>query len=146
MTADRSPADVAREIARNTYPQTEHETRQWLEAAITAALLAERERALRDASEPVAWRLRVGGQNLWSYTETEADADFYINQSGVSTFEKEPLYAGATLRAERARVWEEAVELCDDIADQAQTDGQELGALRCRDACHIHVKQEKAGG
>jgi hypothetical protein len=42
--------------------------------------------------KPVAWRLRIGSQNLWSYCETESDADFYIKQSGIAKFEKQPLY------------------------------------------------------
>lgn len=96
MTADRSPADVAREIADSIVPD-----------------------------DPLSHTILFSRPDLHGRLTTAI---------------------ASALRTAEQRVWEEAVELCDDIADQAQTDGQELGALRCRDACHIHVKQEKAGG
>jgi len=43
--------------------------------------------------KPIAWRIRLGDSDLWSYVDNEADADFYIKQSGLKKFGKEPLYA-----------------------------------------------------
>lgn len=54
-------------------------------AAIAAYLSA--------SAEPVAWRFRIGAQNLWSYCDDESDADFYIKQSGRREVTKQPLYA-----------------------------------------------------
>lgn len=63
---------------------------------IARALLAERTRAQVEAV-PVAWRLRIGDSDLWSYTETEQDADFYIKASGLRKSEKQPLYLAAPI-------------------------------------------------
>lgn len=47
----------------------------------------------RSGGEPVAWRCRIGMQNLWGYG-TEREIDWSIQQSGVKQFEKQALYAG----------------------------------------------------
>lgn len=48
--------------------------------------------ALRPEGEAVAWRLRYGDSNLWSYCDTKADADFYVRQANVRV-EVQPLFA-----------------------------------------------------
>jgi hypothetical protein len=44
-----------------------------------------------DQAQPVAWMIRIGDSNVWSYTQLESDADFYGKQSGMK-YEKRPLY------------------------------------------------------
>ena len=51
-------------------------------------------RAPELAATPIAWRLRIGSSDQWSYTQDEADADFWGRQSGLN-YEKQPLYAAA---------------------------------------------------
>ncbi|TDY26262.1 hypothetical protein B0G81_6772 [Paraburkholderia sp. BL6665CI2N2] len=43
----------------------------------------------------VAWMLRIGDSDVWTYTRLESDADFYGKQSGLK-YEKRPLYAAPT--------------------------------------------------
>jgi hypothetical protein len=65
------------------------------------------------ASEAVAWRYRIGSQNLWSYCDTESDADFYIKRSAGQVVVKEPLYASSEierLRAENESLLKERAE------------------------------------
>lgn len=75
----------------------------FLDAAILLTSLAS------DASprgEAVAWRYRIGAQNLWSYCDTESDADFYIKQSSGREVTKQALYAHlapATVEISHAR-------------------------------------------
>jgi hypothetical protein len=60
-----------------------------------AALPAEKVRA-----EPVAWMIRIGDSNVWSYTQLESDADFYGKQSGLK-YEKRPLYTAPAAALEK---------------------------------------------
>jgi hypothetical protein len=63
--------------------------------------------------KPVAWRLRIGDSDLWSYTTTEADADFYGKQSGLR-YVKEPLYpTSPTHTAAVQAALERAATVCD---------------------------------
>ena len=47
-------------------------------------------------AEPVAWRLRIGDSDMWGYTDSEADVDYYGNSSGLS-YDKEPLYPASEI-------------------------------------------------
>jgi hypothetical protein len=67
-----------------------------------AALAAE-----KAAAEPVAWMIRIGDSNVWSYTQLESDADFYGKQSGMK-YEKRPLYAAPQQPAQSAEQDERA--------------------------------------
>jgi hypothetical protein len=70
-----------------------------------AALTAE-----KVAAEPVAWMIRIGDSNVWSYTQLESDADFYGKQSGMK-YEKRPLYAAPQQPAQSAEQDERAAFL-----------------------------------
>lgn len=52
------------------------------------------ERTAEDAGgdEAVAWMLRIGASDDWSFTRLESDADFYGKQSGLR-YEKRPLFS-----------------------------------------------------
>jgi hypothetical protein len=73
-----------------------------IEARYRAALAAE-----KVAAEPVAWMIRIGDSNVWSYTQLESDADFYGKQSGMK-YEKRPLYAAPQQPAQSAEQDERA--------------------------------------
>jgi hypothetical protein len=46
----------------------------------------------RTSAEALAWRLRIGDSDMWSWADSESDADFHGKQSGMR-YEKQPLYA-----------------------------------------------------
>jgi hypothetical protein len=50
-------------------------------------------------AKPVAWMVRIGDSDVWSYTQLESDADFYGKQSGLK-YEKRPLYTAPTATLE----------------------------------------------
>jgi hypothetical protein len=56
-----------------------------------------------DAVRPVAWRLMIGSSDMWSYAESEDDADFYGKQPGLP-YVKEPLYPPTAIAHLQARV------------------------------------------
>jgi hypothetical protein len=57
-----------------------------------ARIKAEDELAELANQKPVAWAIRVGDSDTWSYADSESDADFYCKQSGLKC-EKRPLFA-----------------------------------------------------
>jgi hypothetical protein len=56
------------------------------------------ESPMGEAPQPVAWRFRIGMQNLWSYTETEEEAWFYLREpaGGGAKYELQALYLAPT--------------------------------------------------
>ena len=54
----------------------------WTDGAALSATVA----------QPVAWRIKIGDSDIWGYCDSESDADFYGNASGIR-YVKEPLYA-----------------------------------------------------
>lgn len=76
------------------------------------------------AGEPVAWRIKIGGSDIWGYADNEWQADFYGKQSGLK-YEKQPVYthpAAATTPAAAVGVpdgWEDFIRDCaanrDDV-------------------------------
>jgi len=81
--------------------------------------------------EPIAWRIRRGASNIWSYCETESDADFYGGAGGMR-YVKEPLYSAQALLA-REREVEEWKAKFDALwreygGELAEASGQAVGA------------------
>jgi hypothetical protein len=73
------------------------------QAARLTALESERDALLAAAGKEavaVAWMVRIGDSDVWSYTQLESDADFYGKQSGLK-YEKRPLYTAPAAALEK---------------------------------------------
>lgn len=91
----------------------EMKEQQWLDKA-RAAIAKATGAAPAAPAEPVAWRIRIGASDVWGYSDSESDADFYGVQSGLP-YVKQPLYAAPAAPAgkaqplnidiDRGRVW-----------------------------------------
>lgn len=73
--------------------------------------------------EPVAWAIQIGDSDIWSYTASEKDADFYCQQPGLK-FKKIPLYARPARIDYPAEPSESSVEIARWLVEQNDPIGQ----------------------